>query len=143
MILGEWLQEAEGDGKQRHQGGLEHPVESSLAHNPSPTQQHLKARALNTQRPCTSTGNHMSKGTWPRTEVPAGQGTLPAPHSRQPLSLLLPCPPYRAPQPLTTPVSNSYRREPKLQQSAASVGSTIPPTSAERDRVRLGGREHQ
>lgn len=86
----------------------------------------------------------MSKGTWPRTEVPAEQGILPALHSRQPLSLLLPRPPCTAPQPLTTPVSNSYKREPKLQQSAASVGSMIPPTSAEGDRgVRAGDREHQ
>lgn len=97
MVLGEWLQEAECDGKQRHQGESEHPVESSLPHNPSPTQQLLKARALNTQRPCTGTGNHMSKGAWPRTEVPAGQGTLPTLHSRQALNLLLPCPPCTAP----------------------------------------------
>lgn len=94
--MGEWLQEAECDGKQRHQGESEHPVESSLPHNPSPTQQLLKARALHTQRPCTGTGNHMSKGAWPRTEVLAGQGTLPTLHSRQPLNLLLPCPPCTA-----------------------------------------------
>lgn len=46
-------------------------------------------------------------------------------------------PPCTAPLPLTTPVSNSYKREPKLQQSAASVGSAIPPTSAERARGAL------
>lgn len=53
-------------------------------------------------------------------------------------------PPCRAALALTTPVSNSYKREPKLHQSAASVGSAIPPTSAEeQERGQSWSREQQ
>lgn len=65
--------------------------------------------------------------------VSEGQGTLAPLHGKELLCYHVSSslPPCRAALALTTPVSNSYKREPKLHQSAASVGSAIPPTSAE------------
>lgn len=120
-----------------------------MPHNPSPTWQDLKPGALNTHRPCTGTRNHTPEATWHSTEVPARQGTLPAPAQQG--ALALQCHLLLLPPSLHSSSASYHSCQQLIQERAKAPavscfgGLRNPPHFCRKSQrgVRARGREHQ